>query len=243
MGRRRTLPQCYRMSRTVDPMDQPHLRSHRGPTTRRRRLVAGGGVTGGPRRRRLLVAFPAVIGLALAAAACGGGGPKAGVASVGATTTTTAARAGAVATAGSPPGGALVEYARCMRSHGVVNFPEPGSLEAPGAIRSFKGQVAQSVASLASSPRFQAAQRACAQYAPQTTSSPPVSPQEMQKLLAVSRCMRAHGVPDFPDPNPVTGDMNPPPGISRNSPIVLAALRACTPLARAAGLGPPNTGQ
>jgi len=195
---------------------------------------------GGP-WRRLLLAAPAVIGLALATAACGSGSPK--VASLGTTTTavpTTAAAGGGA----SSNGGALPEYAICMRSHGVLSFPEPASLAAPGAIRAFKGQIAQSVGSLASSPRFQAAQRACAKYyGPPTTSSPQVTPQEMRKLLAVSRCMRAHGVPNFPDPNPSTGDINPPAGISRNSPQVLEALGACSSLGRAAGLGPPNTGQ
>jgi hypothetical protein len=131
-----------------------------------------------------------------------------------------------------------------MRSHGVLTFPEPASLGAPGAIRAFKGEIVRSVGSLASSPTFQSAHRACAKYyGPPTTSPPPVSPQEMRKLLAVSRCMRAHGVPSFPDPNPVTGDMTTPGGISRSSPTVLAALRACSSLGRAAGLGPPNTGQ
>lgn len=195
---------------------------------------------GGRGHRRLLVA-PAVMGLALAVAACGGGAPK--VASLGTSTTpvpTTAEASGGP----SSSGGALVEYARCMRSHGVLSFPEPASLGAPDAIRAFKGEIAQSVGSLASSPRFEAAQRACAKYyGPPTTSSPQVSPQEMQKLLAVSRCMRAHGVPNFPDPDPTTGQLNAPAGISKNSPQVLAALRACRSLGQAAGLGPPNTGQ
>jgi hypothetical protein len=190
-------------------------------------------------RWRLLVA-PAFVGFALVTVACGGGSSRAGVASL--STTTTAEPTTAAAAAGQVPGGALVEYARCMRSHGVLNFPEPASLSTSGAIRAFKTEIVQSVSSLASSPPFQAAQRACAQYGPQTTSSPPVSPRQMQRLLAVSRCMRAHGVPNFPDPNPITGDMEPPAGISRNSPTVLAALQACRPVAQAAGLGPPSTG-
>jgi hypothetical protein len=191
----------------------------------------------------LLVTF-GFIGLALASAACGGS-PSAGVASLGSTTTTTAVAAGTGGGGGpSSNGGALVLYARCMRSHGVVTFPEPASLGAPGAIRAFKGEIVRSVGSLASSPTFQSAQRHCAKYyGPPTTSPSQVSPQEMRKLLAVSRCMRAHGVLSFPDPNPVTGEMNPPAGISRSSPIVIAALRACSSLGRAAGLGPPSTGQ
>ena len=128
-------------------------------------LVNGGG------RRPLFGTGLAVAGLALAVAGCGGGSPEAGVASVRTTTTSTASTAssasaggasGSSATGGSAPGGELVEYARCMRAHGVSSFPEPGSLAAPGAIRAFKGEVVQSVGSLGSSPVFQAAQRACA---------------------------------------------------------------------------------
>jgi hypothetical protein len=197
---------------------------------------------GGHGRRRLFFCVLTVVGLALIVAACGGGSPEAGVASVGTTTTTAGASAGAANSAA--PGGALVEYARCMRAHGVSSFPEPGSLAAAGAIRDFKGEVVRAVGSLASSPKFQAGQRACAQYFGSPTTSPPqVSAQEMRKLLAVSHCLRTHGVPDFPDPNPVTGQLNTPPGLDRSSPTVLAALRACYALGRAAGLGPPNTGQ
>ena len=211
---------------------------------------------GGLGRRPLLFAVLVAIGLAFAASACGGDSPRASVASVDTTTsavpTTPAATGqssgsqsyGSQSSGSQSSGGALVEYARCMRSHGVVSFPEPASLGAPGAIRAFKGQIAASVAALASSPEFQHAQSTCAKYyGPPTTSAPQVRPQEMRRLLAVSLCMRAHGVPTFPDPNPTTGEMSTPAGLSRDSPTVVAALRACTPLARAAGLGPPNTGQ
>ena len=157
---------------------------------------------------------------------------------------TGSAGSGSPSSGNTAAGGAVVGYARCMRAHGVSSFPEPGSLSAPDAIRNFKGEIVQAVGALASSPVFQAAQRACAEYYGRPTPArQQVSPQEMQKLLAVSRCMRAHGVPHFPDPNPTTGDMNPPADISRNSPTVIAALRACQPQARAAGLGPPSTGQ
>ncbi len=215
-------------------------------------------------RRPLLLAGLVAVGLAFATGACGDGSQRAGVATTTSAVPPTPAptggqssggqssggqssggqSSGGQSSGGQSSGGALVQYARCMRSHGVVSFPEPASLGAPGAIRAFKGQIAASVASLASSPEFQHAQRTCAKYyGPPTTSAPQVTPQEMRKLLAVSRCMRAHGVTNFPDPNPTTGDMSTPAGLSRSSPTVVAALRACTPLARAAGLGPPNTGQ
>jgi hypothetical protein len=190
-------------------------------------------------RRRMFVG-PAAIGLALAAAACGGS-PNSGVASLGTTTTTTPAPA--AGSGGKSSGGGLLEYATCMRSHGVTSFPDSASFGSSAAIRAAKGRISQISESEKSSPTFEAAERACAKYAPPTAPPQRVSPQEMQRLLAVSRCMRAHGVPNFPDPNPVTGELSTPAGIDRSSPQVLAALRACSSLGRAAGLGPPNTGQ
>jgi hypothetical protein len=105
------------------------------------------------RTTRLVAA--AVIGLVLATAACGAGSPK--VASLG--TTTTAVPTGEAATGGPASGAALVLYAGCMRSHGVSSFPEPASLGSSAAIRAFKTQINESVAS---SSTFEAAQRACA---------------------------------------------------------------------------------
>ncbi len=250
----------------------PEAQHEREATRRRGRWAIAAHVIGGPGRRRVWLVASAAISLALASAACGSGSPNASVANLATTTTTVPAGAAATGSPGSgspgsvstgsrgtgsgstgsvstgsgntAPGGALVEYARCMRAHGVSSFPEPGSLSAPDAIRNFKGEIVQAVGALASSPVFQAAQRACAEYYGRPSPAPQqVSPQEMQKLLAVSRCIRAHGVPNFPDPNPTTGDMNPPADIPRNSPTVIAALRACQPQARAAGLGPPSTGQ
>lgn len=188
-----------------------------------------------------LASAVAVAACSLLAAGCGGGGsPNAGVASVG--TTTAAAPAAAAATGGSSSGGGLVEYATCMRSHGVSSFPDPASFGSSGATKAAKRRIAQDSASKAPSATLRAALRTCARYAPPSTSPPHVSPQEIQKLLAVSRCMRAHGIPNFPDPNPITGELTAPAGISRNSPRVLAALRACSSIGHAAGLAPPNTG-
>lgn len=196
------------------------------------------------RRRRSLGISSVVVmaGFALLVAACGGGRSRNTVASLATTTTTTTttSAAGAVGAGSSAPGGELAEYARCMRSHGVSNFPDQASFDSSAGIRAVKGQINQASESQASSPRFQAAQRTCASYAPQSRPPAHVSPQQMQKLLAVTRCMRAHRVPNFPDPNPTTGELSPA-GIDTNSPLVLAALKACRSLGQAAGLRSPNT--
>ena len=187
------------------------------------------------RRPNVLTSSVAVAVFSLLAAGCGSGGSPGGVASLGATTT--------AATGGSSARGAgLVEYASCLRSHGVSSFPDPASLGSSTAIKAAKRRMAQIAESTTSSPTVQAAQRACGKYAPPTLAPAHVGPQEMQKLLAVSHCMRAHGIHNFPDPNPTTGELTTPAGIDRNSSQVLAALRACRSLGQAAGLGPPSTG-
>jgi hypothetical protein len=189
------------------------------------------------RRQPLILASGcAVAMLSLFAAGCGGGSLK--VASV--TSSTTAATTTGT-TGGSAPGGEPAKYAGCMRSHGF-NFPDPAAFGSPAGIRAAKGQMAQFAANEATSTTFAAAQRACAQYYGPTATPPHVSSEELQKLLAVSHCMRAHGLAGFPDPNPTTGEIATPASIDKNSPQAIAALRACRSLGQAAGLGAPNTG-
>jgi hypothetical protein len=182
----------------------------------------------GYRHRQATAPTPPVV--------CGRDAPTSGVASLSRATTTAKA---APASKGSSSGGELGEYAACMRSDGISNFPD--SFGSSAAIKAAKGQMVRITDSEASSPTFQAAQRACVKYYGPTTASTQVSSAEMQKFLAVSRCMRSHGVPSFPDPNPTTGQLSTPAGLDTHSPEVLAALRACQSLGQAAGLGTPHT--
>jgi hypothetical protein len=160
-------------------------------------------------------AILATAGLALLATACGGstGGH---VAQLGSTTTTTS----------SPPGtsaqqaGALA-FARCMRSHGVPNYPDPTR----------SGLVKESLQQLGvGRARFQTAQTACNHLLPNGGSGP--SPAQVQQAraqaLSFSRCVRAHGVPNFPDPG--SDGRIPDPasaGINQGSPKFEAANQAC----------------
>ena len=50
------------------------------------------------------------------------------------------------------------------------------------------------------------------------------------QLLAFAKCVRAHGVPAFPDPQAVNGHINFPHAagqIDPSSPVVTAAMAAC----------------
>ena len=53
------------------------------------------------------------------------------------------------------------------------------------------------------------------------------TPQQLRALLAFARCMRARGVTGLADPNPANGQISLPPGMAKNSPVVMHANRAC----------------
>ena len=60
-------------------------------------------------------------------------------------------------------------------------------------------------------PRSRAAQRVCARLAPGASASGSSLEADRPRLLAVARCMREHGLPNFPDPT-TTPPPSPPPG-------------------------------
>ena len=77
------------------------------------------------------------------------------------------------------------------------------------------------------------------------------STQEIQDLLAFARCVRNHGISNFPDPNSQGGFNLAGTGINSHqlSPAELAVARTCLPTARGAvhippqGTGTSNSGQ
>ena len=95
-----------------------------------------------------------------------------------------------------------------------------------------------------SAPAFQSAMRACQKDLP--NGGHPTAAQAAQAraaALAMSRCMRSHGVPNFPDPKFQSGpngglgigmDLNGS-GINPSSPAFQAAQKACAP--KGAGFG------
>lgn len=119
---------------------------------------------------------------ALAAAGCGSSGP---------TTNTTRTTAGG-------PAAAAFQYARCMRQHGVTNFPDPHVTTTPGSVRISM----MAPASAGASPAFKSASKACQDIlpGPQNAGPSPGQPKK-QDLLAFARCLRSHGISGFPDPN------------------------------------------
>jgi hypothetical protein len=114
----------------------------------------------------------------------------------------TGAPSGTVTNAGSPSGknaSQALDFAKCMRAHGVSNFPDPN------------GTGIRITPSIAQSPDFQSAQNACKQYLPNGGQPPLTAPGDRAAALAFAKCMRTHGVPNFPDPL-VSPPSSPPPG-------------------------------
>ena len=88
-------------------------------------------------------------------------------------------------------------FSKCMRAHGVSNYPDPTT--SPG------GGVELSIGSSSGvnteAPAFQSAQTSCKHLLPGGgPGSGPPSPEAMAHMLQVSECMRAHGISGFPDP-------------------------------------------
>jgi hypothetical protein len=84
-----------------------------------------------------------------------------------------------------------------MRSHGIRDFPDP----MPGGGVAFQINAGPGSDLNPSSPRFEAADQACRSLLPGGKEAPPPSAQKIAEGVKWAACMRAHGLPSFPDPN------------------------------------------
>ena len=169
-----------------------------------------------------------LAGLAFLIAGCGGtNGPP--VANLGAPTTTSA----------QPVQKSALRYSECMRSHGVPNFPDPS----PGGGFEFSPDSGLSP----SSPAVKRAQATCRKYLPVGGDMAPgaqthPTPQLLAHMASIARCMRRHGVADFPDPRtsipptlPANGEVSNiqgavlvfPNSAELQSPVFVRAAAAC----------------
>jgi hypothetical protein len=199
------------------------------------------------------IGLAALASLALGAAGCGGGSGSPPVASIAgtspATTATTGASQGGAPSGGPGSGGESsmqvgsggTAFSACMRAHGVPNFPDPDS----HGVLTF----GSSTGIDPGSPKFRSAQQACLKSLPKH--APPSHAQvvKMQaQALRYSACMRAHGVPKFPDPTFSAGGVNlrvDSRSVDPNSPQFQSAQKACQgrlPGAKLAVGGGPGSG-
>lgn len=207
-------------------------------------------------RRTLPLTLATLFGVVLLAG-CGGSA-----------TTAPAARTNPAATAGSntvpqgstasaPPDtpagieASALAFAKCMRAHGVPNFPDP----TPGG-----GFMFNPAGLDRSAPAYTRAQERCHKLAPhgglaspRATTQP--SAHTLAKLRHIAQCMRKNGVSDFPDPttsippNPVGSGIGLitdydgaillfPSTLNMQSPAYQRATKACGALAAKLGSGP-----
>jgi hypothetical protein len=154
------------------------------------------------RGRRLRLPDPRLallgLGLALALGACGGtpdGDRVASVAGAGATSTTNPA---GKAAADKDPQQAALDFARCMREHGI-DMPDP-EVDDRGRIKVRIG--AGGSGDRPDPKKLEAAQQACGSLMGGGDGDRQLDPAERDAMVDFARCMREHGI-DMPDP---TGD-------------------------------------
>jgi len=176
-------------------------------------------------------AAPAAMALiGLLATACGGGSSPA-----------------ASATGGSTREQAALAYARCMRSHGVPDFPDPdsngnfhlGNDQQGGGSKGSGSSSGGSQEPNSVSSQETAANQVCNHLLNVGTQLNAAQTQHtLRQLVKYAQCMRAHGVPNFQDPHPTNGGIGVPSGfgfdmtgIDMHSPQFQSASQACQPLA------------
>ncbi len=183
-----------------------------------------------PPAARTAAAIVVTSGLTVLAAACSGSPSSAG----------SGRSPNAGRSANSP---SAVAYSLCIRSHGVPDFPDPPS----------NGQVPKASPQQLgiSSSQLQAAQTACQHLYPNSGGSGAVltkdslgqceesgdCPQElvqaaMTAMRTYSRCVRAHGVPNWPDPTVDSEgrpgfNLVPIPGTDWYSPQISTRMQEC----------------
>jgi hypothetical protein len=158
----------------------------------------------------------AAVALGVTVTGCSGGSavPTAG------SQTTTAGPAGGSSSSGASALAEAVAYSQCIRSHGVADFPDPVQTPSGGYGYRTPGIDPNSAV-------FQGALRACKSLpSPWNSTGQQLSPAQQQSWLNWAHCIRAHGVPDFPDPT-FSGSEVHDSGVASNSPQLQSAMDAC----------------
>ena len=123
---------------------------------------------------------------------------------------------------------AELAFSKCMRANGVPNFPD---LTGHGLRIVGNGQTLSVNGVSVNAPAFRAAHQTCEKYMPHTEATPEQSAQQRHRGLQFARCMRSHGVPNFPDPRVISSSGGNQevylPGVNPQSPAFVAGAKAC----------------
>jgi hypothetical protein len=128
-----------------------------------------------------------------------------------------------------------VKFAECMRANGVSAFPDPnasGALTLDGVVNGSSLDP--------SAPAWKRAIGACRALEPSGFTGHKRSAQQQEAALKFAQCIRANGVPDFPDPTPggplVDTNRIPSAAAPGGRSILNAAMQKCGDVAAAAGV-------
>ena len=166
-----------------------------------------------PRRARVTAVVTVMAAAALLTAACSGSPSSTG-------------SGGSPNAGGSASSPSSLAFSRCMRSHGVPNFPDPP----PSFDGKFPGSSPQQLG--ISESRLRAVTGACQNLLPAVRGPAPLTTQDQQDYLRAAACMRSHGITNLPDPTFSGGRAHVafPAGMSTTSPQFTQALQICRKL-------------
>jgi hypothetical protein len=168
---------------------------------------------------RTRTALAAGVLLIAALGGCSAKGGSGGVATA-ASGPAKPAASGPSAAAGLSPQELAARFGQCMRANGVPDFADP-KINANGgtSIDIPEGTDPQ---------KAQAAQEKCRQYTPNGGEPQKLDPQRIEQLRTLAKCMRDHGVKNFPDPTDqgiqVNGNDS---GLNPDDPTFKAAMQEC----------------
>jgi hypothetical protein len=93
----------------------------------------------------------------------------------------------------------FLAYARCMRAHGVSDFPDPTTSPGGGVAFQINGGPGSNLNH--NNPTFKLASHACRPLFPGGQHAQTPSTANVAAEVRWARCMRSHDLPRFPDPN------------------------------------------
>jgi hypothetical protein len=117
---------------------------------------------------------------------------------------------------------AMLRFTVCVRSHGVPDIPDPGT-------RGWKNVLGSQA------PAVLAAESTCARVVPgamrsNSSQTQTQSSRQIAAELAFARCIRSHGIQNFPDPTSTGGlthELLASAGVNTQQPAVTQAAYAC----------------
>ncbi|MER5753714.1 hypothetical protein [Streptomyces sp. NPDC002088] len=162
------------------------------------------------KRRPLLVISAIALTLALGTMGCGKD-EEPQVASANPSATTADGTAGG--SQASP-----IKYSRCMREQGLTWYPDPQA----------DGGLSVSVPDGTDPKKLEAAETACKKYYPGGGKSGKAPAEDIAKIQKAAKCMREHGVTNYPDPD-ANGNLHIDEklGIDNDDPTVKKAQQEC----------------